>query len=41
MADIARALQLLGIKEAITPQNWPEIAQIGGDPHSKPPRAGS
>jgi hypothetical protein len=34
----ARALQLLDIKEPITPQSWPEIAQIGGDPTAKPPR---
>jgi hypothetical protein len=34
----ARVLQLLDIKEPITPQSWPEIAQIGGDPNAKPPR---
>lgn len=34
----ARALQLLGIKEPVKPQDWPEIAQMGGDPTAKPPR---
>lgn len=34
----ARALQLLGLKEPVTPQGWPEIAQIGNDPDAKPPR---
>lgn len=33
----ARTLQLLNIKEPVTPQDWPEIAQIGGPP-SPPPR---
>ncbi len=33
----ARALQLLKIKEPVTPQSWPEIAQIGGEP-SPPPK---
>ena len=34
----ARALQLLGLKEPVTPQDWPEIAEIGGDGRSPPPR---
>lgn len=34
----ARAMQLMGIKEPVTPQDWPEIAQMGGDPTAKPPR---
>lgn len=34
----ARACQLLGLKEPITPQNWPEVAQIGGDGRAPPPR---
>ena len=25
----ARACQLLGLKDPVTPQDWPEIAQIG------------
>lgn len=33
----ARALQLLGIKEPVIPQSWPEVAQIGGG-SSPPPR---
>lgn len=33
----ARALQLLKLKEPITPQDWPEIAQIGGG-GGPPPR---
>lgn len=33
----ARALQLLKLKEPVTPQSWQEIAQIGGPP-SHPPR---
>lgn len=33
----ARACQLLDLKEPVTPQNWPEIAQMGGQP-SPPPR---
>jgi len=33
----ARALQLLKLKEPVTPQSWPEIAQIGGPP-APPPR---
>jgi len=39
----ARALQLLGLTEPVTPQDWPEIAQIGGDGRSAPPppRGGS
>lgn len=34
----ARAMQLLGLKEPVKPQDWPEIAQIGGDSNAKPPR---
>ena len=34
----ARALQLLGIKEPVRPQDWPEVAQIGGDGRLPPPR---
>lgn len=34
----ARALQLLKIKVPVTPQDWPEIAQIGGEGRAKPPR---
>lgn len=37
----ARVLQLLKIKEPITPQTWPEIAQIGGPPSAPPPRTPS
>lgn len=33
----ARALQLLKLTEPVTPQDHPEIAQIGG-PRSPPPR---
>jgi hypothetical protein len=36
----ARALQLLKITEPITPQSWPEVAQIGGEPGDKPPPLG-
>lgn len=37
----ARVLQLLGLKEPVTPQSWPEIAQIGngGGPPPKPTSA--
>lgn len=37
----ARALQLLGLKEPVTPQSWPETAQIGsgGGAPPKPPSA--
>lgn len=34
----ARALQLLGVKEPVNPQSWPELAQIGGDGRAIPPR---
>lgn len=34
----ARALQLLKLTDPVTPQNWPEVAQIGGDGRSAPPR---
>tara|TARA_R110000868_G_C10803419_1_gene757296 strand:+ start:269 stop:550 length:282 start_codon:yes stop_codon:yes gene_type:complete len=33
----ARALQLLGLTEPVTPQDWAEVAQIGGAP-SPPPK---
>jgi hypothetical protein len=33
----ARACQLLKLTEPVKPQDWPEIAQIGGEP-SPPPR---
>jgi len=32
----ARALQLLGLTKPVVPQDWPEVAQIGGPP-SPPP----
>lgn len=32
----ARACQLLGLTEPVTPQDWPEIAQIGGPPAPPP-----
>ena len=34
----ARACQLLGLREPVTPQSWPEVAQIGGDGRAVPPR---
>ena len=34
----ARACQLLKLTEAVKPQDWPEIAQIGGDGRAAPPR---
>ncbi len=34
----ARACQLLKLTEPVIPQDWPEIAQIGGDSRSAPPR---
>jgi hypothetical protein len=34
----ARALQLMDLTEPVKPQDWPEIAQIGGDGRSAPPR---
>jgi len=34
----ARACQLLKLSEPVKPQDWPEIAQIGGDGHAAPPR---
>lgn len=34
----ARALQLMKLTEPVTPQDWPEIAQIGGDGRALPPR---
>lgn len=33
----ARACQLLGLKEPVVPQDWPEMAQVGG-PAAPPPR---
>lgn len=33
----ARALQLLGLKDPITPQSWPETVGIGDNP-GPPPR---
>lgn len=33
----ARACQLLKLKEPVVPQNWPEVAQLGGPP-APPPR---
>lgn len=33
----ARACQLLKLTEPVTPQSWPEVAQIGGPP-SPPPK---
>ena len=35
----ARACQMIGLKEPVKPQDWPEIAQIGGDGRSPPPRS--
>ena len=35
----ARALQLMKIKEPVTPQSWPEIAHIGGDGRALPPHS--
>lgn len=32
----ARACQLLGLSDPVVPQNWPEIAQIGGPPAPPP-----
>jgi len=34
----ARAMQLMGLTEPVKPQDWPEIAQIGGDGRALPPR---
>lgn len=34
----ARACQLLKLTEPVTPQSWPEVAQIGGDGRAAPPR---
>lgn len=34
----ARALQLLKLTEPVKPQDWPEVAQIGGDGRAAPPR---
>lgn len=34
----ARACQLMGLTETVTPQSWPEVAQIGGDGRTPPPR---
>lgn len=34
----ARACQLLALTEPVKPQDWPEIAQIGGDGRAPPPR---
>ncbi len=34
----ARACQLLGLKEPVTPQSWAEVAQIGGDGRASPPK---
>lgn len=34
----ARACQLLNLTEPVKPQDWPEIAQIGGDGRAAPPR---
>jgi len=34
----ARACQLLRLTEPVTPQDWPEVAQIGGDGRGMPPR---
>lgn len=34
----ARACQLLKLTAPVEPQAWPEIAQIGGDSRSVPPR---
>lgn len=34
---VARACQILKLTEPVTPQDWPEIAQIGG-PSSPPPK---
>lgn len=33
-----RACQLLKLTEPVTPQSWPEVAQIGGDGRVAPPR---
>lgn len=33
----ARACQLLKLTEPVTPQNWPEVAQIGGE-RALPPK---
>lgn len=33
----ARVLQLLGLKEAVKPQHWPEVAGLGQNP-GPPPR---
>jgi hypothetical protein len=35
----ARALQLMKIKEPVVPQDWPEVAQIGGNGRAIPPRS--
>jgi len=34
----SRACQLLRLTDPVVPQNWPEIAQIGGDGRAAPPR---
>lgn len=34
----ARACQLLKLTGPVTPQDWPEVAQIGGDGRAAPPR---
>lgn len=34
----ARACQLLKLTEPVKPQDWPEVAQIGGDGRAAPPR---
>ena len=34
----ARACQLLKLTEPVKPQDWPEVAQIGGDGRGMPPR---
>ena len=34
----ARACQLLKLTEPVKPQDWPEVAQIGGDGRAPPPR---
>ena len=34
----ARACQLLKLTDPVTPQSWPEVAQIGGGRPTSPPR---
>lgn len=34
----ARACQLLKLTAPVTPQRWPEVAQIGGDGTVSPPK---